>query len=401
MKQSRVFFMMFVVAGAGVFMLARMHEPAYAAVAGIGGILLHWRLSSGNDADAENADASYFLGFLLTLVLLAAGLWSLASTGSPTATGQPTGTVLYQFLYDLGAGLTITIAGLAIRQVRTLAAPRESADTAVVVAQPAPPPALEPLLLRELINAVNRLPESISSRETTDPAVRAQRSTEHLEHALAESAPRIIATMRQLEDSVSTTSAIMTRSASALGDALTQTTDRIDTQIGEVLEVLAKERAAMLAQFEDWRKAVEQAHQLMVDGHQTLDSEYRRGLLAVSAAGRSFTQLSNQVAADMKRLPNPAERLEHLWTNVDAVDEKLRTSIGGAADRLTALAAQAHAASASVEKLATSLKTASTQIERGGGEMSASLERELKDVSKVLDDFVTLLDERVATMGAA
>jgi hypothetical protein len=401
MKQSRLFFALFVIAGAGVFMLARMQEPAYAAAAGIGGILLHWRLSSGNDSDAEHADASYFLGFLLTLVLLAAGLWSLASAGQPTANTQPTGLVLYQFLYDLGAGLTITIAGLAIRQIRTLAATRESAAPAVVVASPAPPPALEPLLLRELINAVNRLPESISARESTDPAVRAQRSTEHLEHALAESAPRIIATMRQLEDSVTTTASTLTRSASSLGDALTHTTERIDTQVGEVLELLAKERAAMLAQFEEWHRALEAAHTLMVDGHQTLDSEYRRGLLAVSAAGRSFTQLSNQVAADVKRLPNPAERLEHLWQNVDALDEKLRTSIGSAGERLTALGAQAQTAGASVEKLAASLKTASAQIERGGGEMSASLERELKDVSKVLDDFVALLDERVAAMGAA
>jgi hypothetical protein len=400
MKQSRVFFALFVIAGAGVFQLARMHEPAYAAGAGIAGILLHWRLSSGNDSDAEHADASYFLGFLLTLVLLAAGLWSLASAGTPTATTQPTGLVLYQFLYDLGAGLTITIAGLAIRQIRTLSATRETA--AAVVATPAlPPPALEPLLLRELINAVNRLPESITARETTDPSVRAQRSTENLEHALAESAPRIIATMHQLEDSVTTTAATLTRSASRLGDALTQTTERIDTQVGEVLELLAKERAAMLAQFEEWHRALEAAHHLMVDGHQTLDSEYRRGLLAVSAAGRSFTQLSNQVAADLKRLPNPSERLEHLWTNVDTLDEKLRNSIGSAGERLTTLGAQAQAAGASVERLATSLKTASTQIERGGGEMSASLERELKDVSKVLDDFVTLLDERVATMGAA
>jgi len=399
MKQSRVFFALFVIAGAGVFQLARMQEPAYAAGAGIAGILLHWRLSSGNDSDAEHADASYFLGFLLTLVLLAAGLWSLASAGTPTANTQPTGLVLYQFLYDLGAGLTITIAGLAIRQVRTLSATRESA--AVVVAAPAPPPSLEPLLLRELINAVNRLPESITARETSDPAVRAQRSTEHLEHALAESAPRIIATMRQLEDSVTTTAVTLTRSASTLGDALTQTTERIDTQVGEVLQLLAKERAAMLAQFEEWHRALEAAHHLMVDGHQTLDSEYRRGLLAVSAAGRSFTQLSNQVAADLKRLPNPSERLEHLWTNVDALDEKLRNSIGSAGERLTALGAQAQAAGASVERLAASLKTASTQIERGGGEMSASLERELKDVSKVLDDFVALLDERVATMGAA
>ena len=33
--------------------------------------------------------------------------------------------VVYEFLYDLAAGLTLTIAGFAIRQVRTLSAPSE------------------------------------------------------------------------------------------------------------------------------------------------------------------------------------------------------------------------------------------------------------------------------------
>ena len=58
------------------------------------------------------------------------------------------------------------------------------------------------------------------------------------------------------------------------------------------------------------------------------------------------------------------------------------------------------AASASVERLSQSLKSASANIERGGGEMSATLQRELSDLSKVLDDFTSLLEERVQTIGA-
>ena len=110
--------------------------------------------------------------------------------------------------------------------------------------------------------------------------------------------------------------------------------------------------------------------------------------------------MSNQVAADMKRLPNPAERLENLWTNVEALDEKLKASIGGAGTKLDALGAHAVAASAAVERLSSSLKAASATIERGGGEMSATLQRELRDVSKVLDDFTSLLEQRVQTIGA-
>src|SRR5262245_42708892 len=118
-KQPGLFLLMFVLTGGAVFALARAQKPEFAAIAGIVGLLLHWMASSGNDSDAELADASYFLGFLLTLVLLAAGLWSLAGAGVTTA-ARASGAVLYQFLYDLGAGLTITFAGLAIRQVGSL-----------------------------------------------------------------------------------------------------------------------------------------------------------------------------------------------------------------------------------------------------------------------------------------
>ena len=233
--QSRLFAGLLTVTGVAVFVLARKQMPAYAAAAGILGLLVHWSLSSGDDSDAERADASYFLGFLLTLVLLSAGLWSLASAGAATG-ARASAAVLYQFLYDLGAGLTITIAGLAIRQVRTLGATRDSG----VVPEPmaSPNAALEPLL-RELIEAVNRLPENVAARETADPGARARRSTEHLEHALAESAPRIIASMLRLEDSVMTTAATLTRTGSALSDALTQTSERIDSQITDVLQVLS------------------------------------------------------------------------------------------------------------------------------------------------------------------
>lgn len=394
-KQSRLFLAMFALTGGAVFALARAQQPTYAAIAGIAGLLVHWMLSGGNDSDVEVPDASYFLGFLLTLVLLAAGLWSLAGAGVATA-ARASGAMLYQFLYDLGAGLTITIAGLAIRQVRTLSAARLLAATPI--SSNGSPSPLEPVM-RELIDAVNRLPENIHNREPSDPGVRAARSTEHLEHALAESAPRIIASMARLEDSIMSTAATLTRSGSALSDALTQSSERANAQITDVLEQLAKERLAMLTQFEEWRTSLAAAHGLLVDGHATLDSEYRRGLLAVSAAGRSFSQLSNQVAADIQRLPNPTERLDNLWTGVEKLDQRLRTSLGDASARLDTLGAQATATGASVERLAQGLREASLKIERGGGDLMGTLHSELRDLRKVLDEFTELLEHRIHEIG--
>src|SRR5262249_19107976 len=159
--------------------------------------------------------------------------------------------------------------------------------------------------------------------------------------ALAESAPRIIASMQWLEDSVMSTVATMTRSSSALGDGLTQNSEQINAHISNVLQLIVRERAKMLQQFDEWSKSRPTTRALLADGHATLDTEYRRGLLAVSAAGRTFSQLSNQVATDIQRLPNPTERLDQLWTNVEALDQRLRTSLGDASTQLDALGAQA------------------------------------------------------------
>jgi uncharacterized membrane protein YedE/YeeE len=49
-------------------------RPEAALIAGVAGLVLHWLLTSKPQHDGEMADASYFFGFLLTLIFLAAGL---------------------------------------------------------------------------------------------------------------------------------------------------------------------------------------------------------------------------------------------------------------------------------------------------------------------------------------
>jgi phage shock protein A len=139
---------------------------------------------------------------------------------------------------------------------------------------------------------------------------------------------------------------------------------------------------------------------LIATGHQALDAEYRKGVIAVSAASTSFTGLSNRVVQEIERLPNPAERLQSLWTGVESLDQRLRSSIGDAGTQLATIGTQAQTTAASIERLSQSVRAAADRIERGGGEIGATLERELRDLSKVLDDFYGLLDERVKMIGA-
>src|SRR5258706_12729614 len=108
-KAGGVFLGAFVVGGTAVAWLAAARHPMAALWPGIATLLVHWRLSNTGGDEAEQADASYFLGFLLTLVLLAAGLlWLAAATGGvpralPPGAGpsQSPATGLFGVLCDL------------------------------------------------------------------------------------------------------------------------------------------------------------------------------------------------------------------------------------------------------------------------------------------------------------
>jgi len=120
-KTSRVFLVTFLPTAAGVGALVLNGRPEAALIAGVAGLILHYLLTGKPQHDGELADASYFFGFLLTLIFLAAGLVSL---GASIASGP---TVVIGFLKDLGAGLVLTIVGLLMRQVRTLSAVERTA----------------------------------------------------------------------------------------------------------------------------------------------------------------------------------------------------------------------------------------------------------------------------------
>src|SRR6185369_8888121 len=150
-KHGLVFIAAFAPAAAGVGALVYMQRPMQAVAAGTAGVLLHWALSARNGDDGELADASYFFGFLLTLVFLAVGLYTLGAS----AQQRDSANVIVGFLRDLAAGLLLTIVGLVVRQVRTLSASRTAVtDASLTEAQRELAAAM-----RVLVQAMQRRPE--------------------------------------------------------------------------------------------------------------------------------------------------------------------------------------------------------------------------------------------------
>lgn len=415
-KHGRIFFGSFVVTAAAVGGLVLTHQLPAALGAGVTGLLVHWWLSAGKENDGELADASYFFGFLLTLIFLAAGLFTL---GSPVA-GSTKGPDLLLFLTELGSGLVLTIVGLIVRQVRTLSSVgRATTDPtgALTAAQRGLAEAMQ-----ALVRSLAIRPEEVAANELRDTRAKAREAAESLERSTIRATQRVDESMMKLEEAATTVTAAVLRAASGLGDSLTMSIQRIQIEVGAVLTLLETQRVELeaslrrtqatsattqremseqlKAQLAEWRTTLQESQIFLAAAHESVDGEYRRGLATLATAGKTFSELAEKVSKDVESLPNPADRLTGLWTGVRSLEATLTTSVGSASEQLTALARQSEELSNALVKLERTTGSAAGNIERGGAELGEALRRELTQMNDVLDEYTRLFERNVASRGS-
>ncbi|HWH51024.1 MAG TPA: hypothetical protein VN651_05740 [Gemmatimonadaceae bacterium] len=379
-KHSWVFLLVFLPAAGAVAALVLAQRTAGALAAGIAGLVVYWALSNSPTNDGELADASYFFGFLLTLVFLASGLVSL---GGATLRG-PAGVL--GFLRELGAGLTLTIVGLMMRQLRTLAATGRgevASSDSLTDAQRELAQAM-----RVLIRALESRPQEIAAGELQDTRAKAREATEGLERNVVQAAERIDASMRQLEQSTTTVTSSLLRAGSGLSDALTTNVERIQLEVAGTLAAFETQRRQIDASITESRTAAEETQRRLAEqmaGH-------AEALSHVSAAGTAFVELAERVKHEVQTLPNPGERLIGLWDEVRSLESTLAESIAGATAQLTALGARSEELSKALARLERSTANAAGTIESGGAELGESIRRELAQMNQVLDEYTRLFE---------
>ena len=386
MTTSRVFLATFAPTAAGVAALVLYGRPEAALIAGVAGLVLHWLLTSKPQHDGEMADASYFFGFLLTLIFLAAGLVSL---GSSIATGPA---VVIGFLKDLGAGLVLTIVGLLMRQMRTLSAVERTAPTpgdSLTEAQRDLAQAM-----RVLIRALEVRPQEVAARELNDARDKAREATEGLERNVVLAAERIDNAMQRLEQTTTTVTSALLRASSGLGDALTTNVERIQIEVAAALTVL-----------ESQRKQIEESVRLAKTTSETTQRQLAEqmqshvgALTSLSTASTAFGELAEQVKREVQALPNPGERLVGLWDGVRSLETTLTESIGGASEQLVALSRRTNELSTALARLERSTGTAAETIEHGGVELGDALRRELSQMNQVLDEYTRLFERNLGAL---
>jgi hypothetical protein len=379
-KHSWVFLLTFLPAAGAVAALVLTQRTTGALAAGVGGLVLYWALSTSRTPDGDLADASYFFGFLLTLVFLAAGLVSL---GGATLSG-PAGVL--GFLRELGAGLALTIVGLMMRQLRTLTMAGRG-DTASSDSLTEAQRELAQAM-RVLIRALENRPQEIAAGELQDTRARAREATEGLERNVVQAAERIDASMRQLEQSTTTVTSSLLRAGSGLSDALTTNVERIQLEISGTLAAFETQRRQIESSITEARTTAEDTQRRLAEqmaGH-------AEALGHVSAAGTALVALAERVKHEVQTLPNPGERLVGLWDEVRSLESTLSESIAGATAQLAALGARSEELSTALVRLERSTDNAAGTIERGGAELGDSIRRELAQMNQVLDEYTRLFE---------
>ena len=426
-RQGAVFVATLLPSAAAVATLVLRDEPLLAVAAGTTGVLLHWVASRDSDRDGEIADSSYFFGFVLTLVFLAVGLHVLSTSSvAPSVVVDPQqprrgSEIVLGFLQDLAAGLSLTIVGLVVRQVRTLSAARVSAPDPAVAWQTAMQKELGQSI-GALIDALRTRPEAIAARELTDARSHAREAVDHLDRSIAAASGTLAASVGQLNAAVDAVTTGLLRAGSMLGTSLAETTQRIEAEVGQVLSTLEGQRrestealreahaasaairaeaaAHMQTYLHQWKEALDQARSALTETHQALDVEYRRGLEGFAASGRAFAELADRAAKDVEALPNPAERLTGLWNGVRAMETDLVDTMRGVHRELMTLRERSEQATRSLQALTGSADGAAAVLGSGSTKLGEALQRELQQMNGIIDEYTTLLERTTGALAA-
>ncbi|HSK19198.1 MAG TPA: hypothetical protein VK912_08660 [Longimicrobiales bacterium] len=381
-RQSLRFFVAFLVSAAVVAWFVYDARPLYGLGAGFGGLLLHWALSRGGDRDGEVADSSYFFGFLLTLVFLTVGLYRLGVEAGAGGTVQILG-----FLEDLAAGLALTIAGLLIRQVRTLAGARVAGDHANDVQRQLADN------LTSMIELWRARPEHQVLDVLEQSRSAARDAAQQLDRNIAAAGTRMLESVERLDQATMAATQSMTRAASGVSNTMSEMSQRLEVEIQHVLSAVQKAASQHEQQLDLWRTSLEHARTSLDQAHTGLDEQYRRSMEGFAASGEAFAQLAEKTTSYVEGLPNPAERLAGLWDGVRQLETDLIEAIGGSVMELGTLRERAEQLRMSLDNLGGSTDRTAAQIGSGGEKLAGSLQRELAQMNEIIEEYVALLEK--------
>lgn len=363
-------------------------QPVFALLPGVAGMGVHWFLSRDDRDDGELADASYFFGFVLTLVFLTVGLYRL---GVESRGGE---IELMGFLTDLGAGLGLTVVGLIIRQIRTLSNPARLTVLDAATQQAKQNELTE--ALHELVRTLQARPDEVVQREVEEARSRARSSVEVFHQSITASAKRMAGSIETLESALATATNTMVREGSTLSDSVSRSSQRIEQAVSEALTAIEEQRkraeSTLKSNVDLWGTSLIAAQNSVAETNRVLEEEYRRGMKGFGQTAASFRELTEKAAAHVEALPNPAERLDGLWDGVRHLETTLTQALAGSIQELTLLRERTEQVRNGLAALSGSVNEAANDVKMGGGELRNALVREIRQMNTIIEEYARLLE---------
>jgi chromosome segregation ATPase len=358
------------------------------------------------DAD-ERRDASYFLGFVMTLVVL---VYSLLRGGLAGITES----WVKLFLQDLGAGLGLTVVGLTVRQFRVLhqrGTPRTAADDLVAAVGQLTP------IMESLEKAVRGL--------ATTPVGGVPQGLDHsvsnLESRINEAARKLGPALEKLNSNSLKWANDLEAASNRLGVLVTQKLELLETSVGGMTDGVTKAHNRLLrllrhttvraratqqkmsqlatTQANEWVDEVNTLHAMLAAARAALIEESAPAFRALNQSSADLLALAHSVAEQVRQLPNPADRLHQLWRTVAEEEQAMSAAVGRTTTALDGLKTVAAEAEGKLRTLEQRAGGASTALTTGITELRQTLLHEARTLHDLVDEIYDAIVNRLDAIG--
>jgi hypothetical protein len=390
-------------------------------------IVLHaWSGRRASNGDHEEAaDASYFLGFIMTLLFLVFGL--MASEGGIDASW------VSSFIADLGVGLSFTVVGLTVRQLEVLrgggrpAAHKEATTPAAVQELSHQAEAVRQSAERiegSVRAAQERIEGSLSGLSKGAREVAAERmakavlgfedrvgeSTKKLGNAIDELTAATVRSAVQIEGATSGLRSALHQDLEALAQEVSQVVTEVGRGRERLFELLratsaeAEETQRLVVattrgQATEWEAELRATHAHLMGVRAAVEEECRAALGALERSSGALITLADAVVERTNRLPDPSERLQGMWGTIGAQEERMVSSITRASGALDALEHASRGATDQMERMDAGVSGGTRALAHSTSQLEAALARDVEAVHRLVDELYEVIEGRINLVG--
>ena len=390
------------------------HSPWGPLAAGSGVIVLHALAAAyfrDNDESDESIDASYFLGFVFTLLYLLFGLWSVKQTGISDAW-------VTTFLGDLGVGLSFTVVGLVTRQVNVLRRARSRAVQETVEVKSSTQELADVAKhLMSVAQTMNATVGHLASPEQDRAAIRINEVVGNFERVVGDSTSRLAQALDELTTKSVTATADLSGAWSRSRSSLQAHAEALEQQTRIVVERMTMARTELQhlllettkdatstqqmvavtarSQIIEWESQLKSMNENLVSVRALAERECKAAYEALSQSAVAFNALAIEVAERTRAMPDPSEHLQLVWKNVAGQETQMVEAMSRVSNVLESLGSTTAKVTEQFGALEADARNSGVALVKGVADVREGLQEQNRMLGELVGEVVDVIEGRV------